>query len=256
MWEGIGRRFGSASAYVAKTALDLTDSVNAALDVGAEDEEIAIYKKMLADFQFEQINLSREYQKIVAEKEMDCNEMRIKLEAATSPDSSDRHDASSLPSPSAHNDYSHDPDQMMEVERLKVQNEILDDTVKAWEKKLRDLLLEKTEFAATIRRQQGVISTFENVKPPPVPPSGSNGFGFSPTSRSAKVGSPTSSSNSNPNSNPKTPLSPTPATNSRDQQTIDDLVTEYSKLSGENENKREEVSERASEPCGRREPYI
>ena len=235
MWEGINRRFGSASAFVAKTALDLTDSVNGALsDLSGDDEEVAIYKKMLADFQFEQINLSREYQKIVAEKEADLSDLRAKLEAINSSSSTTTTTTNTTDDDDNDSQEQRDRDKkqdMMDAERLKVENEILGDTVKAWEKKLRDLLLEKTDFAATIQKQRSIIEALESKsskrgKLPPNPPLAS---ASSPKSRTSSMPSP-----------PKTPLTPNAASNPRDQETIDNLVSEYSRLSCESEIQREE----------------
>ena len=236
-------RFGSASAFVAKTALDLTDKVQttmAEIDAAEQDfhgaltsanvDEAVVYKEMLTDFQFEQLKLSREYQKIVAEKEAEVQLVKDELKKRVSGDCKI---LEAPPSSSA--TKGEDEPTLVALEQSRLQNEVLNHTVKAWEDKLKDLLTEKTNNVFKIRQLELKMAAMEKK--------------YDAASSALKAPAATSPSKV------KLP-SKTAACRASDQETIENLVAEYTKLSAESQRKQDTQDEALKELQNRCEEYM
>ncbi|GMI40821.1 hypothetical protein TeGR_g8464 [Tetraparma gracilis] len=129
-----------------------------ASSIAQSNLETQAYKGILTEFQFEQIKLCREYQRLVAEKEADIATLEKKLSSSSS-------SSPSLSPPPLIDELA------FEVEKLKAQKDVLSGTVSAWENKLKELLKEKTDSSVEMRKMKLRISTLEAAAPPPTSPS-------------------------------------------------------------------------------------
>ncbi|GMH84610.1 hypothetical protein TrST_g805 [Triparma strigata] len=224
MWAKVGKSFGSASAFVAQTALGLQDRVQTTLsEIDAAEQDFqkkygsrskfseegpTIYKEMLTEFQMEQTTLCREYQQIVAEKEAEIQQLRREKNADGEPE---QHSLSN----------GDDASDLLEVEQLRLEKDVLSDTVKAWEGKLRELLKERTENVVEIKKLSMKVEKMEESADARRKAAEIVGAGTeSPTRKGA----------ASPQKGVKSPKS-VKAT----EETIENLVLEYTKLSAENQ---------------------
>jgi len=214
---------------VAKTALDLTDRVQTTLsEIDAAEQEFqkqygsgdsedsAVYKAILTDFQVEQTTLCREYQQIVAEKEAEIIKLKNTL--------ADGAGAGALSEVKEEKDSGrgNEGSLILEVEQLKLEKDVLSDTAKAWEVKLRELLKEKTENTVEIKKLGMKLSKMEEREKARA--KAAEIIVNSPTRESAKGKSPA-----------KGLASPRSAEKATTEETIEGLVLEYTKLSAENQ---------------------
>lgn len=90
--------------------------------------------------------MSREYQQIVAEKEAEIQQLKQKSNSdGTTHNTQPTDDAADL----------------LEVEQLRLEKDVLSDTVKAWEGKLRELLKERTENVVEIKKLSMKVEKME-----------------------------------------------------------------------------------------------
>ncbi|GMI03416.1 hypothetical protein TrRE_jg4398 [Triparma retinervis] len=164
----IGESFGSASAYVTQTAFDLTDRVHSTLlEIDQTEKELQSGKAnwkgdvdgirdVVVEWKMEVEKMGREYQRIVVEKELEVEELKKKLAADKSEPSSPVSEADRLKRA-----LGDDSSILYAVEQLKLENSVLEDTVSAWEGKMKSLLRCKTDDAVEKRKMQFKIEEME-----------------------------------------------------------------------------------------------
>mmetsp|Transcript_2572 Transcript_2572/g.10769 ORF Transcript_2572/g.10769 Transcript_2572/m.10769 type:complete len:1170 (-) Transcript_2572:68-3577(-) len=215
MWGNLRATMDNASALVSDAVGELGQRLDNALaaidedvriamegsdDDGSEVSKAMFYRDQLLDFQMEQIRLTREYQALVIEKDNDISKLKAALEG--------KGDGAEIPAPPVEGS----------VEALQLELEVLKTTGVTWEKKLRNLLIERNEAAARANRADQRLQELEEK---------SNAL-QEQVALHAEVMENFASDKANAHTAKEV-----------DEQTIDGLVDDYSRLAAEAQEKEE-----------------
>ena len=114
-------------------------------------------REVVVEWKMEVEKMGRDYQRIVVEKELEVEELRKKLESKPGdPPAAPMSEADRL-----NRALGDDSSILYAVEQLKLENSVLEDTVSAWEGKMKSLLRCKTDDAVEKRKMQMKIEEME-----------------------------------------------------------------------------------------------
>ena len=114
-------------------------------------------REVVVEWKMEVEKMGRDYQRIVVEKELEVEELRKKLESKPGdPPAAPMSEADRL-----NRALGDDSSILYAVEQLKLENSVLEDTVSAWEVKMKSLLRCKTDDAVEKRKMQMKIEEME-----------------------------------------------------------------------------------------------